>query len=68
MIVFVVKINKSMVNHQYYPLLLQDALQLHQIDIKDLSQNHIDGKEFENAKPSDGDKQKGAETGKSSSS
>jgi len=36
-----------------YQKCVQDALQRHKIDIKDLQQNHIDGKEFENVKTTD---------------
>lgn len=41
----------ALVGHiSYIYFKLQDALQLHKIDMKDLHQNHIDGKEFENVK------------------
>lgn len=44
----------------------QDALHRHQIDMKDLSQNHIDGKEFENAKADDTQSKPGNESKSSS--
>jgi hypothetical protein len=34
----------------------QNALQHHKIDMKDLSQNHIDGSEFQNEKTEDSTK------------
>lgn len=47
--------------------IIQDALHRHAIDMKDLSQNHIDGKEFENAKPDTDPQPKQATDSKASS-
>lgn len=52
---------------QVYQKCVQDALQLHQIDIKDLQQNHIDGTEF-TSKPDETPKDGGGSGDKKSTS